>query len=353
MNVAAPPDTQDKILVASPGFTAWLFEQECSLAFTTYQAGRLFFLGTRTDGSLWAHERFFEQSQGLWTDTQSVLLGTRHGLWHFRNVLPPKTAHTPTGSDRLYYPRLNYVTGYLDIHDIAVGQRGAPIFVNTVYSCLATVSTKASFRLLWKPDFISKLAPEDRCHLNGLAMQDGIPRFVTAISRSDVAEGWREKRADSGVVISVGDNAVIADGLSMPHSPRLYRDKLWLLNSGTGEFGHVDMNAGRFEPVCFCPGYARGLAFIGNYAVIGLSKPRPNHTFEGLPLDDLLGAKDAQARCGLIIVDLETGNTAHWMRFDDKVVELYDVAVLNGVRQPMAIGFKERDLIEGLITVID
>ena len=139
----------------------------------------------------------------------------------------------------------------------------------------------------------------------------------------------------------------------MPHSPRLYQDKLWLLNSGTGEFGHVDMKAGRFEPVCFCPGYARGLAFIGNYAVIGLSKPRPNHTFEGLPLDDLLGAKDAQARCGLIIVDLKTGNTAHWMRFDDKVVELYDVAVLNGVRQPMAIGFKERDLIEGLITVVD
>ena len=351
MNVTVPPDAKDKILLASPGFGAWLYQYECSLAFTTYQAGRLFFLGTRADGSLWAHERFFEQAQGLWTDTQSVLLSTRDQLWHFRNVLPPETAHTPTGSDRLFSPRVSYVTGVLDIHDIAVDRSGVPVFVNTAYSCLATVSSQANFQPLWKPGFISKLAPEDRCHLNGLAMQDGVPRFVTAISRSDVADGWRERRGDGGVVLSVADDEVVAHGLSMPHSPRLYRNRLWLLNSGTGEFGYVDLDTGRFEPVCFCPGYARGLSFIGNFAIIGLSKPRPNHTFEGLELDDTLRVKDTEARCGLIVVSLDTGTTAHWVRFEDKIVELYDVAVLGGVRQPMAVGFKERDVIGGLITV--
>lgn len=351
MNAAAPSDAKDKILLASPGFGAWLHQYECSLAFTTHQTGRLFFLGTRTDGSLWAHERNFEQTQGLWTDTHSVLLSTRDQLWHFRNSLPPDTAHAPTGADRLFAPRVSYVTGVLDIRDIAVDRAGVPVFVNTAYSCLATVSPQASFQPLWMPGFISTLAPEDRCHLNGLAMQDGVPRFVTAAGTSDAADGWREKRGDGGVVLSVADDEIVAHGLSMPHSPRLYRNRLWLLNSGTGEFGYVDLDRGRFEPVCFCPGYARGLAFIGNFAIIGLSKPRANRTFEGLELDDTMSAKDTEPRCGLIVVALDSGTTAHWVRFQDKIVELYDVAVLGGVRQPMAVGFKERDIIGGLITV--
>src|SRR5690606_29974768 len=124
-----------------------------------------------------------------------------------------------------------------------------------LFGCLATTSETHSFVPLWKPPFASRLAAEDRCHLNGLALKDGRPKYVTAVSQSDVADGWRDQRTRGGCVVDVESNEIIATGLSMPHSPRWYRDRLWLLNSGTGFLGTLDTGSGRFEEVAFCPGY--------------------------------------------------------------------------------------------------
>jgi uncharacterized protein (TIGR03032 family) len=175
-------------------------------------------------------------------------------------------------------------------------------------------------------------------------MDGARPAFVTAVSRSDVADGWRERRRDGGVVIETAGGEIVAGGLSMPHSPRLYDGKLWLLNSGTGELGVIDPAAGTFTAACFCPGYARGLAFIGRHAIIGLSRPRRNQTFAGLALDERLREKDAAARCGLLVVDIDTGQAVEWLRFEHTIEELYDVAVLPGVRQAEAIGFVADDI---------
>ncbi len=179
-------------------------------------------------------------------------------------------------------------------------------------------------------------------------MVEGKPRYVTAVSRSDVTGGWRERRQDGGVVMDIEANEIIASGFSMPHSPRFYQGKLWLLNSGTGEFGYLDLPTGQFQPVAFCPGYMRGLAFWGNYAVVGLSQPR-DRSFSGLALDERLAAKDTKARCGLMVIDLTTGSIAHWLELAGVVTELYDVQVLPGVRRPMALGFKS-DEIARLVT---
>ncbi len=130
----------------------------------------------------------------------------------------------------------------------------------------------------------------------------------------------------------------------MPHSPRWHHGKLWLLNSGTGEFGTVDLEAGRFEPVCFCPGYLRGLTLHGHFAIVGLSKPRHNKTFSGLPLDDLLQSRHTEPRCGIQIIDLRTGDSPHWLRLEGLVEELYDVVVLPQVRRPMALGLKTDEI---------
>ena len=191
---------------------------------------------------------------------------------------------------------------------------------------------------------MSRLAAEDRCHLNGLAMDDGRPRVVTAVGRTDVADGWRDRRRDGGCVVDVTSGEIAVAGLSMPHSPRFHGDKLWLLNSGSGFLGVVDAAAGRFEPLTFCPGYARGLAFVGGFAVVGLSRPRENATFAGLALDDNLAARDAEARCGLLVVDLASGDIAHWVRITGVVEELYDVAILEGVTRPMALGFQSDEI---------
>jgi len=340
---AAGPKTREEkfALSTSRHFPGWLAESGASIAFTTYQAGKLFLIGTKPDGKLSIFERTFQRSMGLAVsqDGRSLALATQYQVQRFDNVLPPGEA-APDGHDALYAPHAAWVTGDLDVHDIGWGADGRPVFVNTLFGCLATVSDGHSFKPLWKPPFISRLAAEDRCHLNCLAMADGAPRYVTAVSRSDAADGWRDRRRDGGVVIDVASDEIVAEGLSMPHSPRLHDGKLWLLNSGRGEFGHVDLATGKFEAVAFCPGYARGLAFVGNHAVIGLSLARENRTFSGLDLDDQLKARDAEPRCGLAVVDLSTGDMVHWVRIEGVIRELYDVAVLPGVRRPAAIGFK-------------
>lgn len=341
---APPPEAKPgPILLASPGFAAWLGAAQASLVLSTYQRGRIIFLGLRPDGTLRAHERMIEQCQGVWTDGSDLWVSAKTMLWRFQNDMAPGSV-TADGVDRRFVPREARVTGVLDIHDIGMGrmagmEKPGPIFVNTAFSCLATISDGASFRALWQPPFISALVAEDRCHLNGLAMEGERPAYVTAISRSDVADGWRERRREGGVVLDVASGEVVASGLSMPHSPRLHDGRLWLLNSGQGELGWVDVRDGRFTPVAFCPGYARGLAFIGRWAVVGLSRPRGNQTFEGLKLSEVLAAKDAAPRCGLMVVDTETGRVEEWLRFEHTVDELYDVAAMPGVRQAEAIGF--------------
>lgn len=353
---AAPVDQAPEeqfALTSSRHFPEWLAGTGGSLAFTTYQAGKLFLLGVKPDGGLSVFERSFPRCMGLGVsaDGRSLALATRNAIQRFDNVLPPGEAGAQ-GYDAVYAPHVGWVTGDLDVHDVGFGADGRPLFVNTLFACLATVSDDASFRPVWKPDFISRLAAEDRCHLNGLALEDGTARYVTAVSRSDVADGWRDRRQDGGILIDVGSGAIVAEGLSMPHSPRLHDGRLWLLNSGTGAFGHVDLASGRFETVAFCPGYARGLAFIDNHAVIGLSLARENRTFSGLALDDALASRDVEPRCGLAVVDLASGDMRHWVRIEGVVRELYDVAALPGVQRPSAIGFKT-DEINHVISVAD
>jgi uncharacterized protein (TIGR03032 family) len=345
MHDAAPAENPERPrfeLTTSRQFTAWMRDHSISLAFTTYQAGKLFLLGLKPDGSLDVFNRSFARCMGLCITPQTFWLSSLYQLWRFENAL--EAGQTHQGYDRLYVPQLAYTTGDLDIHDVALDQDGRPVFVNTLFSCLATVSERYSFRPLWRPAFISKLAAEDRCHLNGLAMEGGEPRYVTAVSQSDVADGWRDHRQDGGVVIDVTTNEIVLEGLSMPHSPRLHQGKLWLLNSGTGDFGYVDRDRGRFEAVAFCPGYGRGLSFIDDFAVVGVSGPRNNRTFSGLRLDDNLHDKQAKARCGLYIIDLKTGDTVHWVRVEGVVDELYDVAVLPDIQRPMAIGLKTDEI---------
>ncbi len=350
MDIAAPEEetatSEDRPrleFLTSRQFPEWLAEHKLSIAFTTYQAGKLFFVGLQPEGRLSIFERTFSRCMGLCAaGTDTLFMSSLYQLWRFENVLPEE--QSASGFDRLYVPRLAWTTGDIDIHDMAPGPDGPPVFVNTLFSCLATVGEGASFYPIWKPPFISKLAAEDRCHMNGMAMADGRPAYVTAVGRSDIADGWREKRMGGGIVIDVASGETVAEGLSMPHSPRLHGGKLWLLDSGTGWFGHIDPATGRFERVAFCPGYTRGLAFQGDFAIVGLSRPRNNRTFEGLALEDALREHDVEARAGLLVIDLRSGDIVHWLRLEGVVEELYDVVALPGVSRPMALGFKTDEI---------
>ena len=328
-------------LTASRSFAQWLGSIGSALAFTTYQAGKLFLLGLNPDEGLSIFERTFARSMGLAVsdDGRTLALATQYQIHRFDNVVPTGELSSD-GVDAVYAPHAAWVTGDLDTHDVAFGPEGRPLFVNTLFSCIASVSDGHSFKPIWTPPFISRLAPEDRCHLNGFAVRAGVPLYATAASRSDVSDGWRDRRDNGGVVIDIGSGEVVVAGLSMPHSPRLHEGRLWLLESGTGQLGHVDVKRGSFEPIAFCPGYARGLAFAANQAIVGLSHPRENRTFSGLTLDEGLKERDAEPRCGLAIIDLSSGGMTAWVRIEGIVRELYDVAVIPNVRYPSLIGFK-------------
>ncbi|MGJ8664109.1 MAG: TIGR03032 family protein [Marinicella sp.] len=324
-------------------FCSWLIEQNISLSFSTYQAGKLFFIGMQDQQRMSVFERTFARCMGIGLDskTDSLWVANLYQLWRFENALKPGQNHQ--GYDRVYVPQVGYTTGDVDAHDVAIDDEGV-LFVNTLFSCLARPSDTHSFEPIWQPPHITKLAAEDRCHLNGLAIKDGKAGYVTCVSQTDVNEGWREHRQSGGVVIDVQANEVVAEGLSMPHSPRWYQGKLWILNSGEGEFGYIDLNTGQFEAVAFCPGYLRGMSFHGDYAVVGLSKPRENKTFEGLNLQNKLEAKKVQPRCALQVINLTTGDVVHELRIEGIVEELYDVCVLPQVRRPMAIGFMNEEI---------
>ncbi len=348
--IDASADSAEISVIADRDFPAWLKQQQISLACTTYQTNRLILIGAGAETDrISIHWRIFDRAMGLYCTPERLYLSSKYQLWQLDNVLAAGGLHQ--GCDRLYIPRIAHTTGDIDIHDIAVDKNNQIIFISTLFNCIATLSDRHSCKPLWKPPFISQYINEDRCHLNGLAMVAGEAKYVTASSQSDVVDGWRDRRKNGGIAIDVASNDIIVTGLSMPHSPRWYRDKLWLLNSGRGELGYVDLETGKFQAIAFCPGYVRGLAFWQNWAIVGLSKPRGgDNTFSGLELDELLVAKDAEARCGMMMIDLTTGAIVHWLRFEGIVTELYDVQVIPTVQKPMALGF-QTDEIAQLITL--
>ena len=338
---AQPRADQTQISV-SRGFGNWLTRNRCSLAFTSYQTGQLFLVGMLPNGQVSFHQQNYVRAMGLHATPQRLYVGSLFQIWRLENVLAPHE-RANEHFDRLYVPRNGQTTGDIDVHELNVDKAGRVIFVNTKFSCLATMSLTHGFRPLWKPPFISRLAAEDRCHLNGLAMEDGSPAYVTAVSRSDMINGWRDRRHEGGVLIDVRDNRIVTDQLSMPHSPRLTADGIYLLDSGRGQIARVDPKSGEKTDIAFCPGFLRGLAIHNGYAIATVSLPRDG-AFAGLQLQDELKKRDGEPWCGICIVDLRSGDLVEWIRLNGAIKELFDVAVIPEVRCPMALGVQSADI---------
>jgi len=319
-----------------------LFEQgQFSLLVTTYQAGKLVLL--RNDkGVLNTHFRNFHKPMGLAVAGGKLAIGCSIDIWEFHNVPAVckkldeldenKTGKNKEGSfthDACFLPRRSHTTGDVQIHEMAWVEDEL-WFVNTAFSCLATRSDINSFEPRWRPPFITELVPGDSCHLNGLAMRDGRIRYVTALGETNTPGGWRENKRDGGILIDVDANEIIARGLSMPHSPRWYRDQLWVLESGNGGIGTVDLATGKYQEIAQLPGFTRGMSFLGPLAFIGLSQVRESAVFSGIPLVERL----EERTCGIWVVNIETGQTVAFCRFEDAVQEIFAVDLLLGCLFP-------------------
>lgn len=310
----------------------------CSLILTTYQAGKVIILSA--DGeNLIQLARHFKRPMGMAVDGNRMAVATKYEVVVLENApqLARRYPRKPNYYDALYVPRAAYFTGQANLHDMAWGPDGALWAVNTLFSCLGRVTDRFSFEPMWTPAFISQLKPEDRCHLNGMAMQDGQPRFATALGATDTRKGWREDRLGGGLLIDTATDEVILGGLPMPHSPRLYGGALYLTTAATGDVLQVDPQTGTATTVNRVPGFARGLAHHGDYLFVGHSRIRKKSTFGDLPI------ADREHHAGITLIHLPTGRLAGQVRYHTSCEEIYDIHVLPGLQRPGLVGV-EHDL---------
>jgi uncharacterized protein (TIGR03032 family) len=311
-------------------FPTLLRQLGASLLVTIYQAGKLVMV--RDEGPhLNTHYRTFKSPMGLALADGGARLavGTTTQVWEFRDVPDVARRLEPAGThDACYLPRSSHVTGNVLIDEMAHGAGGDLWFVNNRFSCLATLDAESSFVPRWRPPFVTELEPSDRCHLNGLAMLDGQPKYVTALGETNAAGGWRANKARGGLLMDVDSGAILCRGLSMPHSPRWHGGRLWVCESGSGTLGIVDRNTGRYEAVAAVPGFTRGLDFAGDLAFVGLSQVRESAVFSGIPITERLAPEERM--CGICVVDLTRGEAVALLKFESGVQEICLLSRIRG-----------------------
>jgi len=342
-NQGAPAPFQ---LAYSPQTPELIRKLECTIALSTYQAGKLIFVSALDDEHLSQLPRTFSRAMALGLHQHHLAVATIDTVEVYRNDprLAPSYPNQPNTYDALYAPRMTFQTGRIDCHGLNWGNEGLWA-VNTLFGCLVTLSDSYSFVPKWKPPFVSDIAPEDRAHLNGVAFKDGKPKYVTCLATTDEREGWRKKIPGGGVLIDVDTNEILLGDLAMPHSPRLVGDKLYFLLSATGQLARADLSAGTYTVVKDLGGFVRGLEYYRDHLFVGLSKLRKNSS----AFRDLAIAEKAQYS-GVAIVHEPTGALVGELRYHQTVDEIFDVSVLPGLRRPGIISL-EKEIKSGAVTM--
>ena len=315
------------------GFAQWLYKEQLTLFVSTYQHDCLILLSAEGSEEVKLSAYPFDRPMGLAVSQTELRLATRQHIWEFQNTTSILTSGEGV-ENSIYQLKTVTPTGFLDAHDLVSGRHGESILVDTHHSCLRRVTSDKGPEPIWSPAFITDLVPEDRCHLNGLASENGTPRFATVVSQSNDAEGWRRERREGGALIDIETNEIVAKNLSMPHSPRIHRDQIWILNAGTGEFGFIEPSDGTFQAIAFCPGFLRGLAFHNEFAIIGLSQARHNRKFTDLELADTLDHRNEEAICGLMVINIETHEVWGTLEFSEPITELFDIQAQTSIGHP-------------------
>jgi len=311
-----------------------LKQLKISLLVSTYQAGKLIIVRPEPDGSLNTHFVHMPKPMGMACSGNRFAIGTKHEIIEYKNVPAAAAKVEPQNShDACYVPWLRHTTGDIDIHEMAYDKEDKLWFINTKFSCLCTRHDDYSFQPEWRPWFVSGYAPEDRCHVNGLSMVDGKPKYVSSLGVGDSHGAWRPEKAKGGTIMDIDSNDFVVQGLSMPHSPRWYQGKLWVLESGKGSLAYLDEKTGKLETVCELDGFTRGIDFIGDIAFIGLSQIRESNTFGGLPITERL----TERICGVWIVNIKTGAILGFLKFEGAVQEIFSVQAIRGAVFPAVL----------------
>ena len=259
---------------ATDRFVSILTELRISLLVSTYQAGKLAVVQTRGEELLITYHNF-ERPMGIAVSRDQIAIGTNTQVWF---VLPSPQKPNPAGGgrrfDTYWLVRGSHFTG--EIHGHEMEWSGSELWVaNTLFSCLCTIRWGHNFVPRWKPSFVTVLAAEDRCHLNGLGLENGRPRFVTCLGESDTPRGWKEQSATGGCLIDVNNGQFVLRGLCMPHSPRVHQGQIWFIESGRGHLMRIDPLGGK-TPGCGTAGLCAWPVVSWSLCVRGLVKAPPD-----------------------------------------------------------------------------
>ena len=312
----------------SPNLPELLLALNCSIAISTFQAGKVVFFSPTGPDGLIQLPRDFRKAMGMTVKDRRMAIATRDEIVVLADAGGLAKNYSPQANyDALYLPRAVYFTGEVDIHDMEWGRHGL-YAVNTRFSCLSVINDYYSFQPIWKPPFITQFTPTDLCHLNGMTLENGQPKYVTMLGQTTTPKGWREGILKGGIVMDVATNEVVLSGLAMPHSPRLYDGDLYLLLSANGEIIKANLQNNTYEVITRLSGFVRGMAKRGDYLFVGMSRLRKNaSTFRDLPI------ADKAVYCGVEIIHLPTGNPVAHIRYQASVEEIYDVQIIpNKVR---------------------
>jgi protein O-GlcNAc transferase len=339
-NIVQETIGNDVVAETSKGLGTWLYDKKICLLITSYQSGRLLVIGATENGQVVLQQHQFDRAMGISIYPGGFVLGTLHQIWRFSKMNPVGKAAKLGQS--ILKPEACYYTGFVNCHDVAQTLSGEIIYASTLFNCVAKVTPNNNLTPIWVPPFITELVPEDRCHLNGLAVDGGKLRFVSMLGESNQNASWRNDRS-KGSIFDLKSNRAIASNLWMPHSPRIYQSQLFALESGCGAFGLVDN--GMISKILHLPGYPRGLDFCESVAAVGFSQPR-HESIEGLPLQQRLEAAGIEPSCGVVFYDISAAKTVHSIQFSSGVKELYDVAFLHGTSNPILIHPSSNEIVK-------
>ncbi len=315
----------------SPQIPELLFSLNCSIALTTYQAGKVVCISPNADKEhLTILPRSFNKPMGIALQNDTMAIASKDEVILLQNSseLAKHYPNKPNIYDSLWLPRITFYTGQVDMHDIAFGKDGL-YAINTSFSTLCKINGHYNFIPIWQPPFINQLVSEDRCHLNGLVMENGLPKYVTALGKTNTPQGWRDTIVSGGILMDVTNNETVLEGLAMPHSPRMYQGELYLLLSASGEFIKVNLKEKKYEVIKKFDGFCRGLTIYNDYAFVGFSKLRKNSsTFAKLSFSDTANFS------GIKIIHLPTRALVGEIKFKASVDEIYEVIILPDMIRP-------------------
>ena len=307
----ATPDSSSPLRSSYTGAMARLLgDAGVSLLLSLGDADLLVYV-RRDDPRLNTHFRKLDRPGAIAVAGERIAVVGRGEIWVYERsaeglaALPAEPAH-----DACFVPRSRTLVG--DLGDPSLEYAGETLWVAAPSPPLLAISRPGEpLEVRWRP-----AGTDAERRLAGFAVVAGKPAFATL--HGDGPAG--------GTLTEIATGRAVSADLCLPCSPVWHESAIWLLEAGEGALVRIDPADGSKRVVAHMPGLARGLAITAGVAFVGVSQLHDDE------LELPVAERFEERFCGVWALDLETGSVRGHLRFEDRPVEVRDIAALPGVR---------------------